>query len=162
MILKIKLPRPAFPSSRRGMVAFAGGPAATGSTFHAMLTDCMDEWVVRQSPGAGAPREESAIAPRAKQRQPRAAGPNALARVWSWLHSKYAQSATKRLRVAETVSLGEKRFVALVSVEGREFLIGGGSSGVSMLTSLEDTRKAKSSLTDGLDDESDREEEDSE
>jgi hypothetical protein len=162
MILKIRLPRPAFPSSRRSMVAFAGGPAPTGATFHAMLTDCMDDWVVRQSPGAESPRAGTSITPRPKQRQPRPAGPNALTRAWSWLHSKYAQTATKRLRVAETVSLGEKRFVALVSVEGREFLIGGGSSGVSMLTSLEDTRKAKSALTDGLDYELDGEEEDSE
>ncbi|HEX4322519.1 MAG TPA: flagellar biosynthetic protein FliO [Acidobacteriaceae bacterium] len=45
-------------------------------------------------------------------------------------------SATKRLRVAEVASLGDKRFVALVSVEGREFLIGGGASGVSLLTPL--------------------------
>jgi flagellar biogenesis protein FliO len=59
-----------------------------------------------------------------------------LARAWSWLHSKYTLSATKRLRVSETVSLGEKRFVALVCVEGREFLIGGGAAGVSLLSAL--------------------------
>jgi flagellar biogenesis protein FliO len=40
------------------------------------------------------------------------------------------------LRVHETVSLGEKRFVALLSVEGREFLIGGGPTGVSLLAQL--------------------------
>jgi hypothetical protein len=56
--------------------------------------------------------------------------------LWSWLHRKYTLTATKRLRVAETVSLGEKRFVALVTIEGREFLIGGGSTGVSLLTEL--------------------------
>jgi flagellar biogenesis protein FliO len=52
------------------------------------------------------------------------------------MHRKYALGATKRLRVAETVSLGEKRFVALVRVEDCEFLIGGGASGVSLLTQL--------------------------
>jgi flagellar biogenesis protein FliO len=57
-------------------------------------------------------------------------------RAWSWLHRKYAIGANKRLRVAETVSLGEKRFVALIRVEDCEFLIGGGSSGVSLLTQL--------------------------
>ncbi len=62
--------------------------------------------------------------------------PVSLARAWSWLHSKYTLSATKRLRVSETVSLGEKRFVALVCVEGREFLIGGGAAGVSLLSAL--------------------------
>jgi hypothetical protein len=59
-----------------------------------------------------------------------------LTRVWMWLHARYALSATKRLRVAETVSLGEKRFVSLVSVGRREFLIGGGASGVSLLAQL--------------------------
>jgi flagellar biogenesis protein FliO len=45
-------------------------------------------------------------------------------------------SSTKRLRVGEIAQLGEKRFVALVTVEGREFLIGGGSTGISLLTPL--------------------------
>ena len=54
----------------------------------------------------------------------------------SWVQTKYKMSSTKRLRVAEVASLGDKRFVALVSVEGREFLIGGGASGVSLLTPL--------------------------
>jgi hypothetical protein len=38
----------------------------------------------------------------------------------------------------EMVPLGEKRFLAVVSVEGHEFLIGGGASGVSVVTQLED------------------------
>jgi flagellar biogenesis protein FliO len=59
-----------------------------------------------------------------------------LVRGWSWLHAKYTQTATKRLRVSETVSLGEKRFVSIVRVEDREFLIGGGASGVSLLAQL--------------------------
>lgn len=60
-----------------------------------------------------------------------------LSRAWSWLHRKYTVSTkNKRLRVAETVALGEKRFVALVSIEGREFLIGGGAQGVSLLAHL--------------------------
>jgi flagellar biogenesis protein FliO len=41
------------------------------------------------------------------------------------------------MRVTENVPLGEKRFVALVTVDGREFLIGGGPSGVSLLSQLE-------------------------
>jgi hypothetical protein len=54
----------------------------------------------------------------------------------SWLRSRYSTASKKRLRVAEVTSLGEKRFVAIVSVEGREFLVGGGSMGVSLLTPL--------------------------
>ncbi len=40
--------------------------------------------------------------------------------------------------MTETVSLGEKRFVAVVYAEGHKFLIGGGSSGVALLTQLGD------------------------
>jgi flagellar biogenesis protein FliO len=69
-----------------------------------------------------------------------------LLRAWSWLHTKYEQTATKRLRVVETVSLGEKRFVALVSVEGRQFLIGGGAASVSILAQLGETSDPAISL----------------
>ena len=58
------------------------------------------------------------------------------ARVCAWIQTRFAQTANRRLRVAETVSLGEKRFVALITVEGREFLIGGGATGVSLLAQL--------------------------
>lgn len=44
--------------------------------------------------------------------------------------------ARKRLQMLETVSLGEKRFVALVQVDGRQFLIGGAPSNVGMLAEL--------------------------
>jgi hypothetical protein len=63
-----------------------------------------------------------------------------LSHIWSWLQTRYASSSTKRLRVAEMVPLGEKRFLAVVSVEGREFLVGGGASGVSVVTQLDAAR----------------------
>ena len=68
-----------------------------------------------------------------------------IASAWAWLKKNYASSATKRLRVAETVSLGEKRFVAILRVDGREFLIGGGTSGISLLTQIEKTQIKKPS-----------------
>jgi hypothetical protein len=69
--------------------------------------------------------------------RPAKPGSGLLGHVWSRIRAKYVLSATKRLRVSELVSLGEKRFVAVVCVEGREFLVGGGASGVSLLTQLE-------------------------
>jgi hypothetical protein len=153
MTLKIRIPRAFFPSSGRGLTALAATAGPARATFHAMLTDCMDEWVVERSPNAAsqqAPRLSREIATQTAtlartaslpeagtSSETRPARPGSLARAWSWLHSKYALSATKRLRVSETVSLGEKRFVALVCVEGREFLIGGGSAGVSLLSPLD-------------------------
>ncbi len=79
---------------------------------------------------------EKSLAIRPKPTPQSATALSALVRGWSWLNAKYKISAPKRLRVAETISLGEKRFVALVSVEGREFLIGGGPAGVSLMTQL--------------------------
>ena len=60
-----------------------------------------------------------------------------LARAWGWLQKQNAFSANKQLRVCETVSLGEKRFVAVVQIDGQKFLIGGGASGVSLLSELD-------------------------
>jgi hypothetical protein len=71
-----------------------------------------------------------------KPNQPKRPSMGVLSQVWSWVQSRYSLSSTKRLRVGEIAQLGEKRFVALVTVEGREFLIGGGSTGISLLTPL--------------------------
>ena len=61
--------------------------------------------------------------------------------IWQWLQNqgrlKVLQGKHRRLRVSETVSLGEKRFVSIVEVDGTSFLIGGGTAGVSLLTQLE-------------------------
>jgi hypothetical protein len=143
MILKIRIPRPLFSGSRVGLTPLATGTAGQGATFHATLADCMDDWVVRESSQpAIATRSPAAHKPRKK------AGAGGIVRAFSWLQSRVAIKTTKRLRVAETVSLGEKRFVALISVEGREFLIGGGSSGVSLLTALGEARNADASELD--------------
>jgi len=79
------------------------------------------------------------IPPTTKQIRWQAFLSNAMARVWSFLHAKYKISTAKRLRVSETISLGEKRFVAIVAVGGKEFLIGGGISGMSLLAQLGST-----------------------
>jgi len=48
------------------------------------------------------------------------------------------QRTGKRLRVSESVSLGERRFVAVIQVDQERFLIGGSSTSVCMLTRLKD------------------------
>ena len=61
-----------------------------------------------------------------------------LADGWRWLKAKQSsQIASKRLRVIETVSLGEKRFVAVIQCNGEQFLIGGAANAVCLLTSLQ-------------------------
>jgi flagellar biogenesis protein FliO len=60
-----------------------------------------------------------------------------LTRAWKWIRDRQAaRTATKRLHVAATVSLGEKRFAAVLEVDGLQFLIGGGGTNVSLLAQL--------------------------
>jgi hypothetical protein len=60
-----------------------------------------------------------------------------LSRAWIWFRERQAaRSNPKRLHVASTVSLGEKRFVAVIHVDDREFLVGGGAANVAMLAQL--------------------------
>jgi len=61
-----------------------------------------------------------------------------LAEVWNWTRKQLSSCQTKkRLRVCETVSLGEKRFVSVIEVDGEQFLVGGASSSVATLARLE-------------------------
>jgi hypothetical protein len=108
------------------------------TSFHANLIACSLTQMGRWSP------LRSVIALfRPSEDQSKHVGTSPLVRTWDWIHAKYALSATKRLRVTDTVTLGEKRFVAIVSVEGREFLIGGGTSGISLLANLGSTLESE-------------------
>lgn len=98
---------------------------------------------LRKGPGSNSsrnspPADSPALAeqPSANRRASQSKYPQILARLWTWLQKQHTFSAKKQLRVSDTVSLGEKRFVALVHIEGQKFLIGGGSSGVSLLAEL--------------------------
>jgi flagellar biosynthesis protein FliO len=59
-------------------------------------------------------------------------------RLRQWVQARRVdRSSDKRLRVAETVSLGEKRFVAVVQVDGRHFLLAGGPTNIALLAQLD-------------------------
>jgi flagellar biogenesis protein FliO len=61
-----------------------------------------------------------------------------LSRLRQWMQARRVErSADRRLRVAETVSLGEKRFVAVVQVDGRHFLVAGGPANIALLAQLD-------------------------
>ena len=65
-----------------------------------------------------------------------------LATGWNWVQQRLkSQQSRKRLRVCESVSLGEKRFVAVIQVDGEQFLVGGSSSSISTLAHLERSRE---------------------
>jgi hypothetical protein len=58
-------------------------------------------------------------------------------RAWTWIKTRQVtRSNSKRLQVAATVSLGEKRFVAVIQVDGQQFLVGGGGTNVALLAQL--------------------------
>lgn len=60
-----------------------------------------------------------------------------LAAASNWLRKlMVSRKSRKRLRVCETVSLGDKRFVAVIEVDGEQFLVGGASNSVATLARL--------------------------
>lgn len=116
------------PARRPEKVLQMESPAGS---FHAVLRDCATK---RVDDAPKRRRAESTLRPWLGLTQKGTL--SRLAQAWAWLHTKYATSTAKRLRLSEVVSLGDKRFVALVNVEGREFLIGGAPSGLSLLAQL--------------------------
>jgi Flagellar biosynthesis protein, FliO len=75
--------------------------------------------------------------------------PSLFSRAFGWL--RVGNAVPKQLQVVETLPLGEKRFVAILNVEGRKLLIGGGASGVALLTQLDDSTEDFDEM-DALDD----------
>ncbi len=57
--------------------------------------------------------------------------------VWAWLRKIQIRQNNKRLRVCETVPLGERRFIAVIQVDNKQFLVGGASNSVSLLAQLD-------------------------
>jgi len=60
-----------------------------------------------------------------------------LSRLWNWFKARQqAHSGPRRLHVAATASLGEKRFVALIKIDNQEFLVGGGPANLVLLAQV--------------------------
>ena len=99
----------------------------------------MSEWqavmrsggiTIRRCPSAPTPRVTAEPLVQALGRHVRFA--------WKWLERRRsAHFAAKRLHVTETLSLGEKRFVSIIEVDGTQYLIGGSAENVQLLTRLE-------------------------
>jgi hypothetical protein len=87
-----------------------------------------------QVPAVAAPVTASILVPPpADKKMPR---PPALLRAWWWLKKNQRFTAARQLRVVETISLGEKRFAAIIQADGKRLLVGGAPSGVSVLAEL--------------------------
>ena len=60
-----------------------------------------------------------------------------VARLWRSQHRR------RSLVIQETAGLGEKRFVAVLQFERQRFLIGGGASSVTLLTTLPEEERTR-------------------
>lgn len=63
------------------------------------------------------------------------------------LRRMQAQRAQKFLRVRETASLGEKRFLAVVEAGDQTFLIGGAASSLTMLACLKSEERVENQFS---------------
>lgn len=70
--------------------------------------------------------------------------------VYRWTHLQVAslvsKRASKRLSVAETISLGEKRLVSILSVDGEEFLVAASPSHIVLLAKLDKSEGASNGI----------------
>jgi flagellar biogenesis protein FliO len=57
--------------------------------------------------------------------------------LWAQAAQVRVRQNKKRLRVCETVALGDKRFVTIIQVDDKQFLVGGASNSVSLLAQLD-------------------------
>ena len=152
MTIKVKIKRPLFRTAQPGYGArlYNFTPPPSERTFIDTLAECAGRQDVAPLKNQHVHRAPSPIQPRLQpriekeksadekiQKASREQTPGALPKLFSWLRTKYAQRPVKKLRVAETVSLGEKRFVAILQVDDRKYLIGGGGSNVALLTALD-------------------------
>ena len=73
-------------------------------------------------------------------------------RWWEWIRGRLAgirvHRAPRRLRLCETLALGEKRFVAVIEFEGQQFLVGGAAASVNLLARLGESADFSALLTE--------------
>lgn len=77
---------------------------------------------------------------------------NSLASVGAALRQRwrawFANRPPRDLRLCESLTLGDKRFVAVVGVGGRRYLVGGTASSLTLLSELPAANPAPNSLAE--------------
>ena len=56
--------------------------------------------------------------------------------LWQWVGRAVKPRSARRLRVCETLSLGERRFLAVIEFDHQEFLVGGSGNSLELLARL--------------------------
>lgn len=65
---------------------------------------------------------------------------DALKAIWRWTQRAVKTRKPRRLRVCETLSLGERRFLAVIEFDRQEFLVGGTGNSLELLAQLREGR----------------------
>ena len=60
-----------------------------------------------------------------------------LSEMWARVPQVRVRQNRRRLTVCESVPLGDKRFVAVIQIDDKQFLVGGASNSVSLLAQLD-------------------------
>jgi len=69
----------------------------------------------------------------------------------NWIRERRSgRSRGRRLKVTETVSLGDKRFIAVVQMDGIQYLVGGGATNVTLLAQLKENEPFQNLLKEAL------------
>jgi flagellar biogenesis protein FliO len=69
-------------------------------------------------------------------------------RLWRAIPALRVERTPRQLRLCETVSLGEKRVVAIIQYENHKFLLGGSASSVNLLARLGEATDFSALLTE--------------
>lgn len=152
MTLKDRIMRPLFQSIRteHGAQRLTSATAGGNRPFFDTLMECADRAQIEalsiQKAQSGF---QGRFSPQASLISLAYSCLDALRRAFLWLQKRYLLRATKQLRVSETVSLGEKRFVAILHIDNQKFLIGGGASNVALLAQLEVEAETANSSASG-------------
>jgi flagellar biogenesis protein FliO len=64
------------------------------------------------------------------------AGAIALKNLWQWIRRAAKARKVRRLRVCESLSLGDRRFLAIIEFNRQEFLVGGSGNSLTLLARL--------------------------
>jgi flagellar biogenesis protein FliO len=63
--------------------------------------------------------------------------PSLLSRTWAWIQSQSKmRSPSKRMHLIETLSLGDKRFIAVIEVDKLQFLIASSPTAITLLATI--------------------------
>jgi flagellar biogenesis protein FliO len=68
--------------------------------------------------------------------------------IWNWLSTLRVRRIPHQLRLCESLSLGEKRLIAVIQYEGQRFLVGAGAQSVNLLSRLDTSADFSQVLTE--------------